>query len=92
MSMKTKGRWYGVCGRWGKKNRGWGLETAGQWSARRQRAPASVAQFVTRVKTAQELKERIPFLRELYGNVYENKGALLKTCGLSRNVYENKCT
>ena len=89
---ENKGRWYGVCGRWGKKNMGWGPRTEGQRPAPRWRAPASVAQFVTRVKTAQELKERTVFLMERFGNVYENKGPLWKTCGGSRNVYENTGT
>jgi hypothetical protein len=31
-------------------------------------------------------------MNERYGNVYENKGPLWKTWGLSRNVYENKGT
>jgi len=69
--MKTKvgGMWYVVGG-----ERKTGAGDRGQRPAHRQRAPASVAQFVTRVKTAQELEERILFLRERCGNVYENKG------------------
>jgi hypothetical protein len=39
-----------------------------------------------------EAKEDSLKLNERCGNVYENKGPLLETCDLSRNVYENKAS
>ena len=76
----------------GNEKQGQGIGVGGRRPASRRRLPASFAQFVARVKMAQELKERILFLKEPCGNVIENKGWLLKTLDESGNVIENKGT
>ena len=72
----------------GKEKQGLGI--GGQGPSQRRRVPASVAQFVTRVKTVQELRERTFFFTERCRNLYENKGVPWKTLEGSGNVYENK--
>jgi hypothetical protein len=72
----------------GKKNRGWGLVHEGLPVAGA--VPASLAQFVLRLKKALPTLKRILSLREQCGDVFENKGRLLKTRRQSGNIYENK--
>jgi hypothetical protein len=50
----------------------------------------SLAQFSLRLKKAFQPQERISFLTERSGNVYENKGPGFETQERSWNVIENK--
>jgi|GEM_PF-1056540 len=71
---ENKGRWYVVCGERKRGTGGWALGTGGLMASRRSRVLASPTQFVLRLKKAYQPQERISFLTERSGNVYENKG------------------